>query len=152
MTIFLRHNRIVLEIRNLVHVLCSMYLTVHLHICLWFIIIRHHQIFSSAFDLQRGYHTDHSSADESGQDDPSGLNEPVTSPPVSSPSCSSLKSGGSANSNSKQGSPRGSTLHIPATASGKRPQLKRTRKKSSKSSSCALKTSGSNEIEAKDSV
>lgn len=124
---------------------------VHLHICLRFVIIRHHQIFSSAFDLQRGYHTDHSSADESGQDDPSGLNEPVTSPPVSSPSCSSLKSGTS-NSNSKQGSPRGSTLHIPATASGKRPQLKRTRKKSSKSSSCALKTSGSNEIEAKDSV
>ena len=134
------------------HEICNLTTDLHIgtHMCHLFVII--HLTFSSAFDLQRGYHTDHSSADESGQDDPSGLNEPVTSPPVSSPSCSSLKSGGSANSNSKQGSPRGSTLHIPATASGKRPQLKRTRKKSSKSSSCALKTSGSNEIETKDSV
>lgn len=76
--------------------------------------------------------SDHSSSDESLSATNDG--EPVTSPPVSSsPSTSSLKAVCSG-SNSRQGSPRGSTLHIPAAkASLTRPQLRsiRTRKRSS---------------------
>ena len=102
--------------------------------------------FRSMVVLKSSCLSDHSSSDESGDNGFCPGGDPVTSPPVSSPTSSSLMAAaacasmgvsacsGSSASNSKQGSPRGSTLHIPTKPS--RPQLRiRARKQSNKSTS-----------------
>ena len=65
-----------------------------------------------SYSSKTKYTTDHSSSDESGGEAIAGEGG-VTSPPASSPSCSSLKAYGSSSSTtSKQNSPMGSSLGL----------------------------------------